>query len=337
MFSAPPLPRTLQAALRDLESSSNATRVGAVRDLALHAQVDRLGVIRAIERTLRDEHASVRAAAAIALADLRGAGALASLLVAVDDDDPLVQQMAISALGEIGDARATQRLRRALRDDLPEVRFQATIAFPRVCVSPHDAAEAIEHATRDPDEFVRHIAFRMAEEFVDERGHVEPLFLHCAREALVSSSDRVRLVAAILLARSGDSAGDAIVEKAGCAALRDVDAEDEATAIELCGERGLRGAERGLERRAFGTRWFGRSDRFAWQATVALAQMGHKRATRQILVGLGSWSRERRTLAVVAAGRAKLAQAKEILSSRGVHVNFADPEAVKAALEALAA
>ena len=66
------------------------------------------------------------------LADIGAREALSSLLVAVEDDDPHVRQMALSSLGELGDPRATQRLERALRDARPEVRYQAVIAFSRV-------------------------------------------------------------------------------------------------------------------------------------------------------------------------------------------------------------
>ena len=81
-----------------------------------------------------------------------------------ENEDALVRQMAITALGEIGDARATERLRRALSDERCEVRFQAAIAFPRVTASPEAAIEALVQATHDADPLVCHIALRMAEE-----------------------------------------------------------------------------------------------------------------------------------------------------------------------------
>ena len=110
-------------------------RAGALRDLVAHAEAARERVVRALQRALReDEEAQVRAVAAMALADLQAREALADLLVAVEDRAPLVRQMAIAALGEIGDSRATERLRRALTDERAEVRFQAVMAFPRVSV-----------------------------------------------------------------------------------------------------------------------------------------------------------------------------------------------------------
>ena len=73
--------------------------------------------------------------------------------------------MALSALGEIGDARATQRLSRALRDDRPEVRYQAVIAYARVVRDdPREIANALARALDDPDEAIRYISMRVAEE-----------------------------------------------------------------------------------------------------------------------------------------------------------------------------
>src|SRR5580704_1710738 len=117
MFAPSPLPRTLEASFRDLGSTSYATRASAIRDLVRHAVDDEAARGRAIpllERALASDTASaVRAAAAVALADLRAGDALATLLVAVEDDDPQVRQMALTALGEIGDPRARPRLERA--------------------------------------------------------------------------------------------------------------------------------------------------------------------------------------------------------------------------------
>ena len=108
------LPRNLEAAFRDLESERAATRAAAIRDVVRHAlgaDGTRERAVPLLEKALREDAvAQVRAAAALALADLGAAEALATLLVAVEDEDPHVRQMALSALGEIGDARAAARL-----------------------------------------------------------------------------------------------------------------------------------------------------------------------------------------------------------------------------------
>ncbi|MCC6559082.1 MAG: HEAT repeat domain-containing protein, partial [Polyangiaceae bacterium] len=152
MFPLAPATRTLEAALRDVRSAKPAVRAEAVRDLTLQDDGARPRVLAALEAALRDDEvAAVRSAAAVALADLKGVEVLSSLLVAVEDADAHVRQMAVTALGEIGDPRAAARLRRALADERPEIRFQAVIAFPRVCAQRDEAIAAVERATRDDD------------------------------------------------------------------------------------------------------------------------------------------------------------------------------------------
>ena len=229
-------------------------RAGALRDLVAHADAAREQVVRALQRALReDEEAQVRAVAATALADLRADEALPDLLFAVEDPAPLVRQMAIAALGEIGDSRATERLRRALADERAEVRFQAVMAFPRVSADRKAALEALLHATTDEDPFVCHIALRMTEE-VGDGGPPDERVLARARALLgdAGKSAEVRVASAILLARTGDARAVAMLTKVARGELRTRDAEDEAAAIELCGELGIEAAQKGLEKRAFG-------------------------------------------------------------------------------------
>lgn len=339
MFRPPPLPRTLDAALRDLEAGKPAVRADAARELAPHAATAREQVIRGLERALRDEAPEVRAAAATALADIEGRELLPALLVAVDDDDPGVRQMAVAAIGEIGDPRATERVRRALSDPRPEVRFQAAIAFPRVSSSYEAAVEALGHATRDDDPFVCHIAIRMAEELAaadeDRKAEVDPRLLARARVMLDHASDLVRVASAILLAGAGERAADRVLVEVASGAIKTRDGQDEAAAIELCGQLGLEGARAGLERRAFGGLLGLRRDRFAWHARVALARMGHERAAREIVSELDSWDRDRRTLAVAAAGRARLAAARERIAAMRGDDRRADPDAIEEALAAI--
>lgn len=344
MFRPPPLPRTLDAALRDIASPKAAVRAEAARELVPHAEAARARVVGALEGALRDDKdSSVRAAAAVSLADIEGREALPALLVAVEDEDPLVRQMAITALGEIGDARATERLRRALSDERPEVRFQAVIAFPRVIARLEDGMDALLEATRDPDPLVCHIALRMIEELAtkrDEQGEehgVPEEALARARALLQHEGGAVRVAAAILLARAGEEAGRELLVKVARGDLATGEGDDEAAAIELCGELGLHAARAGLERRAFGgILGFGR-DRFAWHARVALARMGHERATREILRELGSLDRDRRTLAVAAVGRARIEAARPLVEAMRGDETRADASAVTEALAALAA
>src|SRR6478735_5339794 len=135
MLAPPPLPRTLEAALRDVGSQTPRVRAAAIVDLVQHAQAQRSLLGQAtglLEKLLTDSASEVRGAAAVGLGDLRASDALPALLVAVEDDDAHVRQMALTALGEIGDGRALPRLQRALGDARPEMRYQAIIALGHI-------------------------------------------------------------------------------------------------------------------------------------------------------------------------------------------------------------
>lgn len=336
------LPRTLEAALRDLRAEKPSVRADAVRDLARHEGAARDEVVPALARALRDPEAKVRAAAATALADVQGEEALPDLQLAIDDDDVLVRQMAITALGEIGDPRATERLRRSLSDPRAEVRFQAVIAYPRVCASREAAIEALLVATHDKDPLVCQIALRMGEELAacaqpdGTAGPVDERFLERARVLVGHDSPEVRVASALLLGGDGDAEVRAVIEGVARGDLKTRVHEDAASAIELAGRLGLTGARSALERRAFGGLFGLMKDPFAWHARVALARMGHERACREILRELASPDRDVRTLAVAAAGRARLLAARErIAGMRGDAVR-ADPDAVDEALASFA-
>ncbi|MRG96923.1 HEAT repeat domain-containing protein [Polyangium spumosum] len=338
MFRAPALPRTLDAALRDVGSSKPSVRADAVRDLVRHAEDARSQVVRALERALSDEAATVRSAAALGLADVGANEALPALLVAIEDDDVHVRQMALTALGEIGDCRAAQRLARALEDARAEVRFQAVIAYARVCKDRASVVEALAARTRDADPLVCHIALRMAEEIGGGEGDpaVDPILVARARALLEHASPTVRVAAAVVLAHSGDRAGAKVLASVVNGSIKTEDAEDEAAAVELAGSLGLEEARVGLERRAFGGAFGLGRDRFAWHARVALASMGHARATREITDELGSWDRNKRTLAVAAVGRARIRSARALVAAMEGDPSRADPHAVSEALLALA-
>nr|UXE44439.1 hypothetical protein Hi04_10k_c2441A_00012 [uncultured bacterium] len=349
MFTPSPLPRNLEASFRDLASERPATRVSAIRDVVRHAlrgDATRTRAIPLLERALRDDAVpAVRAAAAVALADVAAHEVLASLLVAVEDDDAHVRQMALSALGEIGDARATQRLERALRDSRPEVRYQAVIAYARVAKDdPAAVATAVVRALDDDDPSIRYIAMRVGEELgVDGEPLPDPRLRARAEEIVSDGDDDAAVVAALYLARLGDERGRAVVLAVVAEERRTPELEDEQACVELTGDLAMREAMPHLERRVWGTRrvlrslvsW-GAGDRrsCAWHARIALARMGHERARAEIVADLGSWRRETREAAVVAAGRARLSEARGTLESLGGSV---DAALVREALVRLAA
>jgi HEAT repeat protein len=328
VFSPSSLPRNLEASFRDLASERPATRASAIRDVVRHAlrsDAARDRAIPLLEHALRDDAASaVRAAAAVALADVGARAALPSLLVAVEDDDAYVRQMALSSLGEIGDVRATQRLQRALRDERPEVRYQAVIAFARVAKD--DAASvatALAHALDDGDDAIRYIAMRLAEEFQLDGAPLRDARLFARAEKLVEEDgDDAAVVAALYLARLGDERGRRVVLDVVAETRRAPELEDEQACVEMAGELLLRDAIPHLERRAWGTRrvvrallsWgAGDAQSCAWHARIALARMGHERARAEIVGDLASRRRATREAAVVAAGRARIHEARRVL------------------------
>jgi HEAT repeat protein len=315
MLGPPPLPRNLDAAIRDLESARPEVRVSAIEDLVRHGRTGEEIHARAVKllvARLTDAHPRVRSAAAIALGDLEAEDAVDALVKAIDDDDAHVRQMALNALGEIEHEDALPRVRRALRDARPEVRYQAIIAFARIAKEDAAIADALLDATQDDDDAIVHIALRLAEERLDAKKPVDHRMIVRANALLSSPSSHVALVAAIVLAKSKDERGHDLVlrvvrgEKVGG---QTPDKEDERAAVELAGELGLTAAIPHLEKRVWGLGRLVR-DTCTFHARIALARMGHERARKEILDELESTKTEVRSGAVVSAGRARLVEAK---------------------------
>jgi hypothetical protein len=343
-----PLPRSLEASFRDVGAERAAVRASAIRDIvryALLSDVTRTRAIPVLERALRqDDAAEVRGEAAIGLADVSAEEALPTLLVSVEDEDAIVCQMALSALGEIADPRATQRLARALSDDRPEVRYQAVIAFARVAKDdPPAVASALAGALDDPDDAIRYIAMRVAEEFgVDGEPLRDGRLVARAEQIVETSHEPVAVVAGLYLARLGRSSGRQIVVDVVMGRRKTPELEDEQACVELVGELRLHEAIPHLEQRVWGTRRFlrgvlswGAGDRTscAWHARTSLARMDHPKAKAEILSDLASWKRETREAAVVAAGRARIGEARTALETLG---DAADDALVREALVRLA-
>lgn len=322
MLGLRPLPRTLEACLRDIVSPRMEARAEASEELGRHLSggVDeavRARGVAALEKALGDTHPAVRSRAATALADAQAVTALPKLLVAVEDDDAFVRQMALSALGELGDRRAATKLERALSDTRPEVRYQAVIALVRV--APEEAARAITRALGDDDPAVRHIALRLAEDDIERGREPSPEHLRAAERLLTDEHPDVSVAAAILLARAR---GESLPEKARAVLLAvvrgdlrgKVGTEEEQGAIEACGEAALREAIPALETRAYGLMRLVRQTSEA-HAKSALAALGHARATSDLLAELGASSPEARARAIVAVGRARLEAARDRLTA----------------------
>lgn len=344
MFGLSPRPRSLEAALRDVQSDKFEVRVSAARDLGrLAIGPDRNVVLDRLRALLETDGApGVRAEAALALADARASEQLDPLLTALADEHERVRQMALMALGEVAeydDSRVVDAVRTALESPLAPIRYQALVALHHI--TRESFGEALNDALADSDAQVRYVALRIVEErWVGAEREREPRVVSLPRPLLAGahrlsedSAPEVRLAAAILLARARVDATRAPLVDAVNQRIGAREPEDEQAAVELAGDLRLAAARLGLERRAFGWR-LGR-DAFFWHARVALAKMGHARAIETILQGLGALSRDTRTLAVAAAGEAGLTEALAKLEAmRGDHRRV-DQNAVRQALARL--
>lgn len=336
MLTPSPLPRTLDAAVRDVTHRRLEVRVSAVRDLGRLAKSEgRERALEALGKALAsDESVAVRCETLLAIADADGRECLDAVLDAAERGAPRVRQMALVALGEIAtlaDRRACEVVEAALEDEEPALRFQALVALHHVAAE--RAMPRVLAALEDEDDHVRYVALRIAEEqwLKDGESTLPAESLDAVRQALADGSAKVRLAAAIVLARTGDDSGRDVIVRAVDAGVGASEPEDTQAAIELAGELGLDAARRGLERRAWGL--FGVSrDPFAWQARVALARLGDPRARAGILKGLRAWTRDTRTLAVAAAGHARLGEARALIEAMRGDDERADPDAVAEAL-----
>jgi hypothetical protein len=142
------------------------------------------------------------------------------------------------------------------------------------------------------------------------------------------------MAAGLVLVKSADRTAESGV----CALLNDpslrIAEEEELHALEVVADLGLVDAVPGLRRRARNSLFTSNSG--PWPARVALALLGDERGRRQILRGLGAWSWETRTQAVVAAGRARLQAAQTKLEALRDRPSSADPQAVQDALRRIA-
>jgi hypothetical protein len=336
MLGLPPLPRTLEAALRDVAHERQHVRMSALRDLVRLAESPaRPRAIAALGRALlRDPSAEIRAEAAIALADCRAHEARTELVAGLDDAHVRVRQMVLLALGEVAepsDAEIVAALRELVTHDEPSLRFQALIAFERLAGD--EAEQALVRAAGDPDVEVRSMAFRLADRRYE---HSEPpaALLAAARRVTGDAPSAASATAALFLSAHGDRSADPalVAALAGKPPISDADLQ---AITETVADLGIVAAREPLARRAFGA--FGvKLDAHGWNACIALSRLGDERASRAILRRLRAWNRDTRTLAVVAAGRARLAAARQaILEFRG-NAGRADPDAVEEALSRLA-
>lgn len=351
MFGFVPLPRTLEAALRDAAHAQPRVRISAISDLARWATTEaRARCLETLVALLRhDGDEEVRAAAALALADSDASDAASALQEAALSDSPRVVQMALLALGEVGTPgreSACRVVEKSLQSEAPALRFQALVAANRL-LSRERILQPLLQALCACEARVRYLACRVCEERFSlgdaERAGSTPAGidpedvarLWQAVDRLLDDEDpEVTLAAAVALGRRGcQRATDRLVRCVN-ARRRWRHLDDEQAAIDLCADLGLRAAVPGLRARAWG-RWWSGPSAAAFQARVALARLGDSRARGHLLRGLSSWNRRVRSQSVVAVGQAKLFAARARLRSMQGDARRADPDAVDEALRTL--
>ena len=356
MWPSPQLPRTLEAALRDLRDDKERVRLSALQDLLRATPLPAPDVVcYAVEKILREDPlVTLRAEAAVTLADMAATASIPALIDASTSSNDRLRARALLGLGELmtqpaADATAAKpfdlapqrkmvlaAVQRALSAASAEVRFQALAALHRL--APKDLFSDVQRHAHDGDEEIRHLALRIAEDlWLKKWGQVpRKTFVKLANTATQDAAPRVRLGAALLLNALGEAGATTVIADSINARLRPKDPTDEQMAIQLCGEDNIVEATPGLRKRAFGG-WLGGKDPFQWQARIALTRLGNPRARAAIIRGLSSFWREERTMAVVAAGEAELVATTATIEAMVGADHRADPDTVQAALERLRA
>jgi HEAT repeat protein len=217
---------TVDAAVRDLTSSSVRARLAAALALGDAPRTDQTRAQVALRAALEDERAEVRAAAATALGSLCSLSeddrnvlddaTIAALVSHLEDDAPPVRQGAAIALGSARAPGGFVPLAKALRDGPPDLRFQAATSLCEI--DPIAAYDPLVTALDDRDPLVLGAIALGLGATGDPRatGHLARLLGHSARA--------VRFDAAYALAQVGDGRGQEILAAALTDDERDWDA-----------------------------------------------------------------------------------------------------------------
>jgi hypothetical protein len=336
MFQVLPLPRTLEAARRDLASAKAEVRADAARDLGQQGHgADAGDRITLLITALGDPAPMVRRNAVVALADLDAKQALPTLLGLLADSDLKVRQMAVLALGELahtGDHEVEGRLLGLTRAGDAAIRYQALAALAGLVRE--GAREEILMAAADQDPEIRELGVRLAAQHLTAGRPLDPAVEALLEQAARDGSARVALAAEIEALTLGLDIGVSHLLDLLAGRMRGSEAADERRAIGLCAQRGISAALPILRRRGLG--WLGISlDPYRWPIRAALAAMGEAGATRAIARGLRSRRWLTRTLAVEAAGEAGLVELRAHLARFEDRADMVDQDVLEQALLAL--
>jgi HEAT repeat protein len=328
LFGLPPLPRTIDAALRDVRSARAEIRRSALVDLArLADSPQRKEICSTLGLLLAgDPEPELRALAAVAIADAGLTELVAELLEALLDRSPRVQQMALLALGEVAkptNKDVPERIRPLLESPLPGLRYQALVAWSSLLGG--EALSGLTSALADADPEVRWVAWSLIERQVVRlmSGGGGVAGCACQGVALRTLSGqggsllatlsrhaddpvmRIRIVSASVLFRLGDGGRLAQLLKE-LEAPHGVPRELRRVLTERFGQLKYEPARTFLLRHAR-RGWF--EGTLGWPALVALAALGDKEAVSGIIEELDAGSVRRRSRALEAIRNLRLVAA----------------------------
>lgn len=233
LFRVPSSTPTLDAALRDLGARDPAARIRACEALAssealadepsgsaddasgmskveLHgsrptrvkrAASRREEALRGLRSLVSDPRPAVRGAAIRALGELQDLDGWDLVVACLDDEHRDVRQLALVAAALIDETRAVELAAGLLNDPRAELRFQATAIVAELG---RDEG-AVRALLSDADAEVRAHAALALGEIVEQRGHLELDSRRSLSLALGDASEGVRVEAAFVLARVGDT------------------------------------------------------------------------------------------------------------------------------------
>ncbi len=306
---------TPETAINDLESDDPRARLAAIAALA-DSPKEIVGRAReALERTLDDPVAGVRAEAALALAEIGPGPALEKLIEMSNDQDARVAQAAVIALGESGDRRALAPILSALESSRADIRFQAVLAVGRL--APEEAFDHLRRAAGDPDREVRANALAALADTAGEDA------LPVMRELITDDALVVRFEAALALAKSGDLAATPVLVEA----LEDRDLAPQA--VRALGSLGDPEAAGVLSELC--NRWLARPPLRA-AAAAALTALDDPTGWRELEGWLIARRREPRAMAIYCCGELRLERAVDRLLEIASDEKHADRDAAVRAL-----
>jgi HEAT repeat protein len=342
VFPITPLPRTLEAALRDITAKRAEIRKSALTDLVRFSDGNaRDTVVRELRKVLRlDVDHDVRALASVACADASLTEMLPDLFVALGDKSPRVTQFALVAIGELSTEPTEEELVRIvsyLHSELPALRYQSLSTLYRL--GPARYRPELDQAIRDPDPEIRWLGWHLLDDWfekTDTNQIEEPIGGNYEketdrRELILLATDappKVRLEAVTFLLRIDPQSAQKLLlpllERS-----HGLERGQGERAIDRLGRLNCRECIPWLTKQAR-TGWF--ETTYGWASLCALARMGEVEPKKRIVAELNSSSARRRNRALDAVRDLKILEALEtvegFVKSGVAGITFSELEAV---------